>query len=189
MISNALLLAESPWTGNTVIVVLILVGVSVMAMVLTRRRIGRGTRAASGVRRAVGQTGTASSQTGRRQLQRSMEQLLLELEEVSREINSQVDTRLRALNLLIQEADQKITQLKRAQGLSDDDGPSTRHLAPPKQEPHPDLTRERYARVYALAEKGHSVVEIAREMDLMTGEVELILALRRTAPHPSEDRA
>ncbi len=59
----------------------------------------------------------------------------------------------------------------------------------PKAEPHGDETRERYAQVYALAEKGRTVVEIAQKMGLMSGEVELILALRRTASHSAEGQA
>ena len=108
---------------------------------------------------------------------------------MSREINSQVDTRLRALNLLVQEADQKIRELRRLQGLPEDKGPSVPEMPPLREEPHPEVTSQRYAKVYSLAEKGLSVVEIARELDMLTGEVELILALRRTGPSATGDRA
>ena len=194
MIVNWLHLADesgkSGDAGDVLFVVMVIVGVSLVALVLTRRRLTRrsgGGGAAAARAARSGQATAGAPATGQRGLHRSMQELLVELEEMSREINSQVDTRLRALNILVQEADEKIKELRRLQGLAPDEGPPVRHLPPPKAEPHPEETSERYARVYALAEKGHTVVEIAGEMGLMTGEVELILALRRTAAGRAED--
>lgn len=188
MISSSSAILAEGLGDNVPLMIVIVVGVSVLAMVLTRRRIAARSDGRSARRSAALRPGTDQG-AGRRELQKSMEQLLLELEELSREINGQVDTRLRALNLLIQEADGKIKELRRLQGHTDDEGQPADRLPPPKQEPHPDLTSQRYARVYALAEKGRSVIEIAREMGLMTGEVELILALRRTVPRSAEGEA
>ena len=117
-----------------------------------------------------------------------MQELLVELEEMSREINSQVDTRLRALNLLVQEADAKINELRRLQGAGDRSSEPARTQRP-AEEPRPDVADQRYGRVYTLAEKGYSVTEIARELGIMTGEVELILALRRTAGESSGEES
>jgi len=175
--------------GRTILVVAVIGGVSLLVLVLTRRRFSRRDAGAPARRREAGEPLARTGDGGHRRLQQSMQALLLELEGLSREINSQVDTRLRALNLLIQEADEKIAELRRLQGLSEGQGPTSRPMPPPRQEPHPEATSERYAKVYSLAEKGHSVVEIATEMEMMTGEVELILALRRTGPPAAEDRA
>lgn len=185
---SLILVADSEGGGqNAMVVLLLVVGVSLMVLVLTRRRIAQRQSGSASSRRADTGRSFVGRDASRRQLEKSMQELLIELEELSREINSQVDTRLRALNLLVQEADEKIRELRRLQGLDAEGGGPERHLPPPKREPHPEETSERYARVYALAERGHSVVEIAREMEMMTGEVELILALRRTAAGRPED--
>jgi hypothetical protein len=176
------LLADGNWLQDNVLFTgLLIVGVSVIMLVVTRRRIAR--NRAAGDPPAIGPA-PRSPVTGREQSRdasQSMREMMLELEQLSREINSQVDTRLRALNLLVQEADEKLRQLRELQGLAEGEGPQVRRLPPLRQEPHPEATSERYARVYTLAEKGHSIVEIARELEMMTGEVELILALRRSA--------
>jgi len=176
-------MVASFWSENPILAIVLVLGVGAFFLIYTRRQSQSSQR---------GQVAThfspSATDAGRRDLQNSMEKLLLELEELSREINSQVDTRLRALNLLVQEADQKIRELRRMQGLSEDKGPSVPEM-PPREEPHPEVTSQRYAKVYGLAEKGQSVVEIARELDMLTGEVELILALRRTGPSATGDRA
>lgn len=179
-----LVLAE----GNEQLPIIILV-VAVAAVMWSVTRRGKKGGKAFSWRSSKDQADSDAGQATRRhELKESMRELLLELEQLSREINSQVDTRLRALNLLIQEADQKIKELRLLQGAGGGASPA-RNLPPPRTEPNADATRDRYARVYALAERGRSVVEIAREMEMMTGEVELILALRRTAGAEAEDRA
>ncbi len=160
---------------------------------------------ADGPTRAGGPAGNE-----RRQLADSMQALMLELEQMSRQVGGQIDTRLRALNLLIKEADQKIAELKRL-GLSsgaEPGGQSSGTRSPASssnaadrrkaagspspaaadpaeddagQAPSATSADDKYARVYSLAAEGRSVVEIGRELELMTGEVELILALRRNA--------
>lgn len=183
MIIHSLVLAE----GNSQLPIVILVVAVAAVMWSVTRRGKKGPKASpwrSPRRPADSDDGDA---TRRHELKGSMQDLLLELEQLSREINSQVDTRLRALNLLIQEADQKIQELRILQG--DDGRPLPGRNLPPAVEPNADATRDRYARVYALAQQGRSVVEIAREMEMMTGEVELILALRRTAGAAPEGRA
>jgi uncharacterized protein HemX len=175
--------------GNMVVLILLVVGFSALMMVMARRRVSKRGASVAASRRSRSAASGADAAAGRYGIHKSMQQLLLELEELSREINSQVDTRLRALNILIQEADEKIRDLRRLQGIAGDRPEPVEHLPTAKAEPHGDETRERYAQVYALAEKGSTVVEIAQEIGLMSGEVELILALRRTASHSAEGQA
>jgi hypothetical protein len=181
-------------TENPLFAIGVVLVAGALLLMVTRRNIRRRESVGGiggGVRSAPRAGGLMSSSPdrSRRDLQESMEKLLLELEQLSREINSQVDTRLRALNLLIREADEKIAQMRRLQGLPEDGGPDGQALPSPRPEPHPEVTSERYARVYHLAERGLSVVEIAHELDMLTGEVELILALRRTGAGAGGDRA
>ena len=183
------IMSASFLSENPILAIVLVLGVGVFFLIYTRRRISRRQSQPSQRGPVATRFSHSAADLGRRDLQNSMEKLLLELEDLSREINSQVDTRLRALNLLVQEADQKIRELRRMQGLPEGKGPSVPEMPPPREEPHPEVTSQRYAKVYSLAEKGLSVVEIAHELDMLTGEVELILALRRTGPSATGDRA
>lgn len=120
-----------------------------------------------------------------RTLERDMQNLVVELSDMARQISAQLDTRSARLELLIKEADEKIAQLRQ---------PTTGqpHLAPPAQEhadaepaatvdtaqPATDPIDPRHAEIYALADAGHSPMDIARQLDRPSGEVQLILALR-----------
>src|SRR5437762_1630482 len=57
-----------------------------------------------------------------RNVERQMESLLVELSEMSRQITAQLDTRAQKLEMLIQEADERIAALKQA--ASGDASPS-----------------------------------------------------------------
>jgi len=184
--------APAPWSQDNVLFVgLVILVLSLVMLLVTRRRLAqREARSQPGRQGGAVRHSRLTGQAQSHELQQSMREMMLELEQLSREINSQVDTRLRALNLLVQEADEKIRQLQRLGGLGDRPGAQFPTPPPPRKEPHPQAASERYAQVYALAEKGLSVVEIARDLKMMTGEVELILALRRTSqPEDREGRA
>lgn len=72
--------------------------------------------------------------------------------------------------MLIREADEKIAAMK-----------SPPSAPPPRAEPAaPELPGDpRHAQVYALADQGRSSNEIAQQLHRPSGEIELILALRR----------
>jgi hypothetical protein len=106
-------------------------------------------------------------------VEREMQNLLVELSEMARQITSQLDTRSTKLELLLQEADQKIAKLR---ALSGDDGralPNFGTRPTPATEDDP-----RHAEVYRLADQGLTCPQIAQELGRHSGEVELILALR-----------
>jgi hypothetical protein len=128
-----------------------------------------------------------------RAVEREFQSLLVEMAEMSRQISAQLDTRSEKLNLLIEEADAKIAELRRLQGGA---GTSAETSAPPNR-PSIDAplqpsaftdTDSRHAEVYAMAEQGHSPQDIARRLDRPRGEIELILALR-PAPDAFAKRA
>jgi hypothetical protein len=189
---SLLFLADLPPLLQSTSTVVLILAAAVGIMWWSLRRIKRqkdaNDRSTENLLRDSPHRPAAPGDAAHRQLQQSLTELLLQLEEMSREINGQIDTRLRAMNLLIQEADQKIRQLQRLQGSSAADVAAMPRIPAPRPELRPDVASERYAKVYALAEKGLTVVEIAREMKLMTGEVELILALRRTAADQRGDQ-
>jgi hypothetical protein len=96
-----------------------------------------------------------------RSTERQMQNLLVELSEMARQITAQLDTRATKLELLIKEADEKITALQQAASSS------------PSIEADP-----RHAAIYDLADQGQSPAQIAMKLDRPKGEIELILALR-----------
>lgn len=125
-----------------------------------------------------------------RNVERQMESLLVEMAEMARQITGQLDTRAKKLELLIEEADRRLNDLRgempqtaaeyarravaRMEGLPGDDAAGDERVAP--LEPEGD---DRHAAVYRLADEGHDVGEIARRLARPRGEIELILALRR----------
>jgi hypothetical protein len=120
-----------------------------------------------------------SSLSAQRAVERQMQSLLVELSEMARQISAQLDTRSAKLQLLIEQADEKIAQLKQLEQNAPCDfaaspaGGRAAESADPKPIPDP-----RHADVYALADQGRSAPQIAQTLGRPNGEVELILALR-----------
>jgi septal ring factor EnvC (AmiA/AmiB activator) len=101
----------------------------------------------------------------------NLEKLISDLETLSRQINAHIDTRFCKLEVLLKEADDKIRRLEA--------------LKSGKAVPASDTSRDSESdplkqMVYKLADAGRTPVEIAREVNKDTGEVELILSLRRS---------
>jgi Family of unknown function (DUF6115) len=107
-----------------------------------------------------------------RSVERQMQNVLVELSEMARQITAQIDTRAAKLEALIREADEKIAAMKST--------PSPADPAPTPPDPASASAIEpRHAQVYALADQGRSSTEIAQQLHRPSGEIELILALRR----------
>lgn len=87
-----------------------------------------------------------------------------ELNHITRDLIAQLDRRAADLESLIAAADERIATLR-----STPSAPSV--VIEPKDPLH--------ARIHALADAGRSPIDIARETGCPTGQVELILALRR----------
>ena len=137
-------------------------------------------------------------------VEREMSNLLVELSEMARQLTAQLDTRAAKLELLIREADEKILLLQKAGvgGIGTESHPRRSDFLEPAASavsalegvimearapihaamPEPPLD-PRHARVYDLADEGHSPQEIARQLDRPSGEIELILALRSDPGH------
>lgn len=115
---------------------------------------------------------------------RDLERVMLELDELSRQIHGRLDTKLARLEAIIRDADQRIERLSRLTRAVEG-GPAI-EITLDREEPHdppstePEVDDSRHAAVYRLADSGLSGLEIAREVGRTRGEVELILALRKT---------
>lgn len=114
----------------------------------------------------------------KQQLRRDLESLLAELQDLSRKISAQIDTRFAKLEAAIRDADRRIATLNRLSrsGGKTDTPDATSTGAMPVVNGHEV--------VYELADAGKTAVEIARELGKTPGEVELILNLRGKAGSP-----
>ena len=114
-----------------------------------------------------------------------MSNVLVELSEMARQISAQLDSRAAKLELLIQEADQKLAALNAAMGQPIPPGPPNPPAqslpSPAAARPEPELDPQ-HARIYSLADEGHSPGQIAQQLARPHGEIELILALRPRSP-------
>ncbi len=113
----------------------------------------------------------------------AIERMAVDLEEVARSISALLDTRMRALEKLIRDADDRIARLKDISGQALGEGKAgtegesagERSGASAKVEE----TLAHHASIYGLADEGLSVQEIAEQTGYQAGEVELVLSLRK----------
>lgn len=122
-------------------------------------------------------------------LKQRFEELVVELQSVSRELTAQTETRIRILNALLAEADARIQQLRGTLGNDEDDKAAPVRPLLETKTPLADRTRGEmkeqfgkldsiYKDIYVLADDGMSSIEIAEEVGMKRGEIELILQLR-----------
>ncbi len=145
---------------SNVLLLIVIVGFVVYLTAVRYRRRGVSER----------QIEQGEAESGEQELRRTMERLLLELEELSREISGRIDTKMKTLEVLIRQADERIQALE---GAMPEGGKSIREAA------------SRYKEIYELADSGTSLEEIASRTGIQSGEVELILSLRRFEQRPS----
>lgn len=128
-------------------------------------------------------------------VRRDLDDLMVELQDLSRRISAEIDTRFVKLEAAMRDADRRIAVLNRlsrelgtaqieaARGTpgtplasAGTAGASAAGNEPVA--PHPDV---RHTVIYELADAGFTPVEIARELGRTPGEVELILNLRQAS--------
>ncbi|HSW47295.1 MAG TPA: hypothetical protein VLM89_17160 [Phycisphaerae bacterium] len=118
-------------------------------------------------------------------LRRDLESLMAELQELSRKISAEIDTRFAKLEAAMRDADRRIAALNR---LTRKTGKASKAAA--DDPAGPDI---RHEIVHELADSGMTPIRIAKELGKTPGEVELILNLRgkmpstTAAPPPSKN--
>jgi len=141
-------------------------------------------------------------------MRNDLQSMMVELEELTRRFSAQLDNKANRLERLLDQADERIEELRRlqgeggatAKGRDDRDAATTRSVdrparsapaAPPTSGPVevPASASDSSSggggaetladEVYRLADEGREPGEIARELDEHVGKVELILALRQ----------
>ena len=160
------------------ILLLAVVGLTVV-MLSTRRRI----RASQDRSNPRARERYAELQ-GPRQATRDLETVMLELDQLSRQIHGRIDTKLARLETVIRDADQRIERLARL--CQAPDHGAALEITLDKEDPAAPAERavgaedDPHTAVYRLADRGLSAAQIVQEVGRLQGEVELILALRRT---------
>ena len=122
-------------------------------------------------------------------LRQRFEELIVDFQTVSRELTAQTETRIRILNALLAEADAKIQKLRGSLGNEEEYEPSEQQGPQARKTPLADKARAEaknqlgqlnviYEDIYQLEDKGLTSIEIAEEVGMKRGEIELILQLR-----------
>lgn len=178
--STMQLLAEGT-LGRFDTVDLVMLALAVVGLtILMRGTFRRVTRVTSAPRIAARSNFAAMEEE--RKVRHDVEQVMIELDHLSRHIQGQLDTRFAKLETIIRDADSRIEKLTRL--IRTLDGGDTLDITVQDdcatRESAEQDDRPRHAAVYRLSDAGLSAVEIAQESGKTAGEIELILALRRT---------
>jgi hypothetical protein len=181
---NDLLLADSSKLIGYAVLAAVIV-VTTLSMMRSTRKSRSGS---SPTRYAQEQLAKLKNQKA---IKGDMEELLVQLQELSRQINAQIDTKFAKLEASIRSADERIDALGRLRRALDgkptiDAVVGDVAVASPAQSDSasPPPSAEPHSLIYQEADRGRSLVDIARETGRTTGEIELILALRGK-PRPS----
>lgn len=159
--------------GNSMVALLLAsIAGTLLLSGIRRRQRDRAARTAvvPGLRKPIDEPSTDSKE----KLRRDLEMLLGELQDLSRRIGAEIDTRFAKLEAALRDADRRIAVLTRLSRPGDQPAPAE-HAGESQDQ---DV---RYAVVYELADAGFSAVQIAKDLGKTPGEVELILNLRRAA--------
>lgn len=124
---------------------------------------------------------------------KDVEKAMLELDRLARQILGRIDTRFAKLETVIRDADERIAALSRLVSIPKGRPSVDVTLAPQAPDEVAATTgapesAQRHDAVYRMADGGLSSLDIARETGKNKGEIELILALRKTrqAGRPAE---
>jgi|SRR6185295_16344770 len=149
--------------GVQILWVVLVVASLFVAVVLPRLR-----RRRDGPQETLGSFGAGAG--GARE---ELERLLTEIQDLSREHIARLDTKIRMLNQLLLECDQKKRELETLLGKTVET--AEKPAAPRASNPLHD-------QVYTLQDSGKELLDICAATGLEKGEVELILGLRRMPP-------
>jgi hypothetical protein len=155
--------ARPPQPAVGVLWIVLVVGALFVAVILPRLR-----RRRDGPQETLGSFGAAAG--GARE---ELERLLTEIQDLSREHIARLDTKIRMLNQLLLECDQKKKELEGLLGKTEAASETAaKNSAARASNPLHD-------QVYSLQDSGKELLDICAATGLEKGEVELILGLRK----------
>lgn len=186
--SKVLLALAGLSSTQAVLLAMALVGLTIV-MLSTRKRIAKSRQPPGASMRRRYEQAQERNKAGR-----DIETVMVELDQLARQVHGRLDTRFAKLEMIIRDADERIENLSRlvraAQGSPTLDLTLEEAVPDPPPLEEKDIDDERHAPIYRLADSGLAAAEIALEVDRTTGEIELILSLRRTrrqANRPAAD--
>ncbi|HOX07977.1 MAG TPA: hypothetical protein PK280_16385 [Planctomycetota bacterium] len=116
------------------------------------------------------------------------DRLAVDLEETARAVSALLDTKIRVLDRLIRDADERIARLEGSAGPASvrsqaphteaEGGGRSAPAAAAPPHPEPEILAH-HRRIFELADQGLGVQEIAEKCGHPAGEVELVLSLRK----------
>jgi len=199
---SSLLLAAArtapPMSARQIALILLIAGLSFFMLIVTRRRLRE---ARNSPRTYVREQ--MSRLRDEEEVVQDVQEAMAQLEQIAREVQARIDTRFAKLEAVIRHADDRIARLERllrdaptppsldvtiddeaASGGGDSHG--RRGTSPPSPALGPtaadaDKSDADRRLIHTLADAGRTPVQIAEETSRSTGEIELILALRKTA--------
>lgn len=167
------MLAELPSNPYAVLVPMVL-GVTILMLVTIRRM---------SMSRDSQRTGKSTRRNYQQEhiIRDNLEQLCVELQEMSRQIYGEIDTRTTRLEILIRQADERIARLESLMAAQQQHTSQLHNYESTSSDDTSDQSAEDPTRalIYQLADEGKSSLDIARQTSQTTGEVELLLALRK----------
>jgi hypothetical protein len=175
------LMAAGTFDPSQLSLLVLVLGVVALLLIVTRRRLRESRNSPQAYAREQ-----IRRIRDERNVNHEVRDVMVELQQLSRQINAQIETRFAMLESAIRSADDRIDRITRL--LRETDGQPTLDVTLADDAPaadlaaRPDSTRRL---IYRLADAGRTPVEIARELGTTTGEVELTLALRATTTCPA----
>jgi hypothetical protein len=192
-----MILSLSDSGNNGLMMLMLVLCATVIMIVLLRRHQFRGTSRREMARDHV------SRIRDQHRLRQSMDELLVQLEEASRRVGAQIDTKFAKLETVIQDADDRLARLEHVLGRLGGEKAASRASAGGRSTRPASITRTpptsgaekvarnspgrspgeapdpSFERVYELIDAGASPLKTAEQLGLPLGEVELILNLRK----------
>lgn len=160
---------------------LIGLGCALMLIMISRMLFRRGRRRGAGAHAAANTRAAAAPVTASGAAHDRLERLMADAEELTRRLAAVLENRAARIEVLLEQADERLAALETATPAAPTaDAPRT--PAPPAGFSLTDTTPTTdplHRKVYDLADRGLTPVDIARQIDRPTGQIELILALRR----------
>ena len=167
-------------TNDQIVLIVVILGITALMLISVRRRV----RKARNSPKAYAREQIARLRDEQAVVQ-DMEHTLAHLETFARECQARIDNRFAKLETVIRQADERIDRLDRVLRQAEGepaldvtvDDVSQNVAAGAGRSAEEDTCRRM---IYDLADAGRTPVQIAEETGQSIGEIELILALRKT---------
>ena len=194
-------------TGGSLFLVIFVVVTAFVLMLRTQRQLRQSGKTSKATKPSTAHVDKKDCRPGAKEMktQHQVEHWEVRMHDLARELSAQLDSKMSALEHLIQDAERQITRLDARLNRKPDAGAEIASAADrPAALPAPHITTQaaalassktlvnqparqsspppkerRFDEVYALADAGHTSAAIASRVGSPVGEIELILSLRR----------